>query len=390
MNEGSNGGASRDHWDADVAIIGAGPAGTAAAAHLGQLGVKNVVLVDRHDFPRDKTCGSGISPKGIQALRDLGVWEDVEPHSYRIGGIRIVTPSGHESWQSAGEVAEAIVCHRRVLDNILLERAKSFGVEFVPHFTATDMLKDGDRVVGFADRKGRTIRARHVMVAGGSHCRIGVDAGRPRRIIQAIMGWWEGVPFRPHHVEMIFDKMVSPYYGWLFPEGNDRVNIGITYEDPEDAGAGRDPKNKKNARQLFQQFLDKHYAQRLKHGKQIGAWKGHPVVYSYSIDRLTGPGRIVIGEAGLMTHPATAEGIYQGMRSGMLGAEAVADILGGRQSEKKALAEYEARCRRAFHLSFLGGALFRAALKTPVIDWLVKAGEQPVVGFATAKLMAHM
>ncbi|MEQ9323346.1 MAG: hypothetical protein RIF41_29545, partial [Polyangiaceae bacterium] len=95
-------------------------------------------------------------------------------------------------------------------------------------------------------------------------------------------------------------------------------------------------------------------------------------------------------EAGLMTHPATAEGIYQGMRSGMFGAEAVADVLGGRQTEVKALAEYEGRCRRAFRLSFLGGALFRAALKTPVIDWLVKAGEQPVVGFATARLMAHM
>ncbi|HHH27935.1 MAG TPA: NAD(P)/FAD-dependent oxidoreductase [Polyangiaceae bacterium] len=390
MQKGSNGGASRDHWDAEVAIIGAGPAGTAAAAHLGQLGVKDVVLVDRHDFPRDKTCGSGISPKGIQTLRELGVWDAVEPHSYRIGGIRIVTPSGHESWQSAGDRAEAVVCHRRVLDNILLERAKSFGVEFVPYFTATNMLKDGERVVGFSDRKGRTVRARHVIVAGGSHCRIGVDTTRPRRIIQAIMGWWDDVPFRPHHVEMIFDKMVAPYYGWLFPEGNNRVNIGITYEDPVDAGAGRDPKNKKNARQLFQQFLDKHYAQRLKHGKQVGAWKGHPVVYSYSIDRLTGPGRVVIGEAGLMTHPATAEGIYQGMRSGMLGAEAVADVLAGRQAEADALAEYEARCRRAFHLSFLGGALFRAALKTPVIDWLVKAGEQPMVGFATAKLMAHM
>ncbi|MEQ9325378.1 MAG: FAD-dependent monooxygenase, partial [Polyangiaceae bacterium] len=143
---GSTGAASQSHWDADVAIIGAGPAGTAAAAHLGQLGIHDVVLVDRHDFPRDKTCGSGISPKGIQTLRDLGVWEDVERHSYRIGGIRIVTPSGYESWQSAGDVAEAVVCHRRVLDNILLERAKRFGVRFLPYFTATNMLNEGDRV----------------------------------------------------------------------------------------------------------------------------------------------------------------------------------------------------------------------------------------------------
>ncbi len=67
--------------DCDVAIIGAGPAGTAAAAHLGRLGIRDVVLVDRADFPRDKTCGSGISPKGIGVLKELGVWEDVEPHA---------------------------------------------------------------------------------------------------------------------------------------------------------------------------------------------------------------------------------------------------------------------------------------------------------------------
>ena len=59
--------------EADVGIIGAGPAGTAAALHLGQLGVRNVVLIDREDFPRDKTCGSGLSPKGIETLKSGNV-----------------------------------------------------------------------------------------------------------------------------------------------------------------------------------------------------------------------------------------------------------------------------------------------------------------------------
>ncbi|MCA9556690.1 MAG: hypothetical protein KC933_42090, partial [Myxococcales bacterium] len=118
--------------------------------------------------------------------------------------------------------------------------------------------------------------------------------------------------------------------------------------------------------------------------------KGHPVVYSYELANLVSPGRVVIGEAGLMTHPATAEGIYQGMHSGMLGAEAVADILGGREDESTALMRFEQRCRRAFQISFWGGAAFRVAAKTPALDWLVKLGEQPLVGFASAKLMAHM
>src|SRR5438128_8052817 len=94
---------SADIVHADVAIIGAGPAGTATAIHLGQLGVRNVVLVDRHDFPRDKTCGSGISPKGIKTLTALGVWRAVEPLAYRITGLRVVTPGGREAYVSGGE-----------------------------------------------------------------------------------------------------------------------------------------------------------------------------------------------------------------------------------------------------------------------------------------------
>src|SRR5690606_11678776 len=307
--------------------------------------------------PRDKTCGSGLSPKGIGVLKELGVWSEVEPHAYPITGIRLVTPGGHESWQSAGDVAQAAVCHRRTLDHILLKRALARGVTFLPHFDATQTIEEGGRVVGIRARDGREVRARYTLIAGGSHCRVGLPEQRPRRIIQAIMGWWEGVPFRPHHVEMIFDRMNEPYYGWLFPAGDTRVNIGITYEDGPNG-------SKKNARELFAQFLDKHYGERLKSATRIGALKGHPIVWSYDIEKLTAPGRLVIGEAGLMTHPATAEGIYQGMRSGMLGAEAVADILVGGQSEESATERYEQRCQRAFRLSFLGGGAFRRLVRT--------------------------
>ncbi len=370
--------------ESDVVILGAGPAGTAAAAHLGTLGVRRVTLVDRHDFPRDKTCGSGISPKGIQVLKELGVWADVEEHAYPIVGMRLVTPGGRESWQSAGEVAQAVVCHRRILDHVLLKRALSRGVTFVPHFDATETIEEGGRVRGIRARDGREIRARYVLIAGGSHCRVGLPEVRPRRVIQAIMGWWDDVPFRPNHLEMIFDRMIEPYYGWLFPEDERRVNIGITYEDSPDKS------QKKNARELFARFLEKHYGDRLKNATQVGGFKGHPVVWSYRIDKLTAPGRIVIGEAGLMTHPATAEGIYQGMRSGMLGAEAVADVVSGRRSEAEAMATYERKCKRAFQLSFWGGGVFRKLVRTDALDWVVRLGESPLAKTATAKLMAQM
>ncbi|MFO0611257.1 MAG: NAD(P)/FAD-dependent oxidoreductase [Polyangiaceae bacterium] len=366
--------------ETDVVIVGAGPAGTAMAARLGQLGVGAVTLLDKHDFPRDKTCGSGISPKGIQVLRDLEVWDEVAKHAYKIEGLRLVTPQGRESYQSAGSALDAVVCQRRILDHLILKKALEGGVSFVPHFTADKLIEEGGRVVGVTAKDGRAVRARLTIVAGGTHCKL-VPQRRPRKIIQAIMGWWDNVPFRPNFLEMIFDPETLPYYGWLFPESETRVNIGITYEDPN---------GKRNARELFARFLDRQYKDRLKNATQVGAWKGHPVAYSYHVEGLTSPGRFVIGESGLLTHPATAEGIYQGMRSGMLAAESVRDIIVRGIPESTAMREYERNIKSAFHLSFLGGGLFRTLVKTPLLDWLVKASEQPLVKSATARMMASM
>jgi menaquinone-9 beta-reductase len=330
--------------------------------------------------PRDKTCGGGVSPKGIEVLRELGVWDEVRRHAYPITGIRLVTPSGNETHLSGGDGFDAIVCLRRTLDQLILQRARDGGVRFVPHFTASRLLMDGQRVTGVVASDGREVRARATVIAGGTHCRLVPDR-RPRKLIQAIMGWWEGVPFREHHVEMVFDPMVLPLYGWLFPEGGGRVNIGVTYEDRDGT---------KNAREMFQRLLDKHYAQRLAHARPIGDWKGHPIAYSYRIERLTSPGRIVIGESGLLTHPATAEGIYQGMRSGMMAAETLRDVLLRGTNEAAAFDVYERRCRKTFRASFFCGGMFRLLLKTPLIDLIVRAGRRPLVRRTAARILASL
>src|SRR5262249_41832573 len=153
--------------------------------------------------------------------------------------------------------------------HLLLQRALALGIRFVPNFDTRELIYDGERVAGFKDRDGKTIHARFTVVANGAHSTFTVDP-QPRRLIQAIMGWWENVPYEPHHVEMVFDRMVTPYYGWLFPESRTRVNIGICYEDDD---------HTKNARTLFRQFLNKHYAARLAGAEQVGDWKGHPISY---------------------------------------------------------------------------------------------------------------
>lgn len=365
---------------AKVAIIGAGPAGSATALHLAQLGIDGVTIVDLHDFPRDKTCGSGLSPRSIATLRDLEVWDAIEPIANPITGLRVVSRDGSDAWMSGGEQAGAAICLRHDLDFEIHKRSLARGVNFLSGFAADSPILRGDRWVGIRAKDGREVHAEHVVIANGSHTAFSTCEG-PKKTIHAIMGWWEGVEYRPHHIEMFWDDLTLPYYGWLFPETAARVNIGITYEDDHKV---------KNARRIFQAFLDRHFRDRLRGATQIGKWKGHPIIYTYRIGKLWSPGRVVVGEAGRMTHPATGEGIYQGMRSGMFAAEAIADILRGKASEAEAMTRYDRRCATTFLPSFWAGGLVRGVLQTPFLDYVVKASSSPRLQAATARLLAHL
>ncbi|MCA9521718.1 MAG: NAD(P)/FAD-dependent oxidoreductase [Myxococcales bacterium] len=354
---------------ATIAIIGAGPAGTAAAIHLGQLGVRDVVLLDAHDFPRDKTCGSGLSPRAIEVLRGLEVWGRVADRAYRIRGLRLVTPGGREAYLPASDEMDVAVCLRRDLDYTMLQRALELDVRFVANFRAHTPLVENGRWVGMRARDGREVRAEHLVIANGAHSKFIIN-DEPTHEINTIMGWWRGVPFQDGYLEMLFDQMVHPLYGWLFPESAERVNIGITYHDPE---------KRLKARDLFQRFLDKHYAARIANATPIGKWQGHPIRFAYTLGPLWSPGRVIIGEAGRMTHPATGEGIYQGMQSGIFAAEALDAVLHRRVSEAAAFSRYENRCRLRFLPSFYAGWAFRQLLRTPALDWAAALAANPAV-----------
>ena len=293
--------------------------------------------------------------------------------------MRLVTPGGQDL-RLVGQSDAALVCNRRIFDEILLRHAEAAGVTFRPDVQVEHLLMRDDRVVGFQSRDGRATRAAMTVVADGAKSRFAVERG-PRRMLQTIMGWWDGFEHRPNEIEMIFDRLVSPLYGWLFPETADRVNIGICYEDP---------KLEKNGRALFQTFLDKHFAGRIAQAQPSGNWRGHPISYSVGIGQLTSPGRYVIGEAARMTHPATGEGIYQAMRSGMDAAKAIAGALDGSLTEKAAATGYEAACRSAFGGSFKVGMVWRRFVQAGALDVTAKAANLPFVQRRLASTMAHM
>jgi len=363
-----------------VAIIGAGPGGGAAAIRLQQLGVRNVVLLDKDRFPREKTCGSALSPNGLKVVNELGIGAEVRRLGYLIRSLRIVTP-GNRTMQLSTEQA-AVVLLRKHFDNLLVEQAQKLGAEFRGGWKATELLREGGRVVGVRGKDGDEVRADYVLCADGAHSIFSWDP-RPKRTISTLMGWWEDFPFQPGTMEMIFDKNLSPLYGWLFPETEDRVNIGICMDGEEDAPGAREhdgrKKTTRNVREVFDRFLQDHFAERLTHARQIGKFKGHPISYTTWIKDCTGNGVLYLGEGARITHNATGEGIYQAMQSGMYAAEALADVLTGRATEQQAWRRYTWRNRQRFTFGFFMGHVLRGALKTPLFDAIAVGYNTPSI-----------
>jgi len=350
-----------------VLIIGAGPAGASAAVALASRGITDVLLVDRDQFPRDKTCGSGLSPAALQLAETLGVGDQVRARANPVDWVRIVTPGGEELVLPSNSAV--VILLRKDFDHLLVERAAALGVKFQTGFRASELLRDSSgRVVGARAFDGAEHRAVHVLCADGAHSIFSPDL-RAKRSISTLMGWWEGAALPTRRLDMVFDRNLAPLYGWMFPETATRVNIGICVDGQDERGrrAGRD------LRQTFERFIDDHYREALRGSRQVGKLKGHPIVFTTWISQCTAPGALWLGEAARVTHNATGEGIAQAMQSGIFAAEAVSSVVRGERSERAAWRHYVWQHRRRFTAGFAAGHALRALVASDGLDWMARA-----------------
>lgn len=368
----------------DVLVVGAGPAGSACAQWLARQGLQ-VVLVDQHDFPRDKVCGDGLIPDAHHALQRLGVHGEVMAQAQVVAHVGCIGPRGGRV-DVPGQLA---VLPRRQLDDILKRAAERAGARFCApwRFEAPLLEGVGDdaRVVGARLKSPALglaeVRARWVVLATGAVPKALQAAGLCERRTPsgvALRGYVHhpGMAGRIRALDVVWHKQLRKGYGWIFPCPGDVYNIGVGLAHSHGKQVdGRATMEDVNLREMLAAFA-RVYApagELMAGGKVVGEFKGAPLRCSLEGARFSRPGLLVTGEAAGGTYAFTGEGIGKAMETGILAAEAL--LAGGDVATAASTAAADATTRARYEAS-LGALkprfdLYERANKVNEQPWLI-------------------
>lgn len=314
----------------DVAVIGAGPAGSAAAWQLASRGL-DVVLVDQQVFPRDKVCGDGLIPDAHAALRRIGVLDEVMAVARPVSRVRCTGPRGGRV-DVPGTLA---VLPRLQLDHILVRAAERAGARLGMPARFEAPLLDGERVRGVRLRVGEQqldLAARWVVLATGAVSQGLLAAGLCDRRTPsgvALRGYVKNDAMigRIDALEIFWHKRLAGGYGWIFPAPGGLFNIGagLTGSHEVERGDGGFRMQDVNLRQMFDAFCEVYApaGELMRGGTLQGDLKGAPLRCSLGGARWSKPGLLATGEAIGSTYAFTGEGIGKALETGLLAADAI-------------------------------------------------------------------
>jgi geranylgeranyl reductase family protein len=322
----------------DVLVVGAGPAGAACALWLARAGV-STVLVDQHDFPRDKVCGDGLIPDAHHALRRLGVYDEVMAAAQASQHVACIGPRGGRI-DVPGTLA---VLPRRVLDDIVCRAAVRAGATLHTPWRFEGTIVEAGVVVGARLKQGdavRETRARWVVLATGAVPQALQAADMCTRRTPsgiALRGYVrnDAMVDRIKALEVVWHKSLTPGYGWIFPAPGGRFNIGVGIAHSHPARDGEPAKMKDvNLRRVFDAFCAHYEPARelMRTGTLEGDLKGAPLRCSLAGAHYSRPGLLVTGEAAGSTYSFTGEGIGKAYETGLLAAEMLIGAPGFAQS----------------------------------------------------------
>lgn len=303
---------------ADLLVIGAGPAGAAAAIRAARQGAK-VVVFDKAPYGRDKVCGDGLTPRAVGALAELDIALDGAHH---IDGLRMIANDTVRElpWPDNTRFPNhGAVWPRRRLDAALIDAAVEAGADVRWETEALPVL-DGHRVTG-VDAGGDRWAAPMTVVASGAPGKVakmlGTDRVEGEPFGLAIRAYCESPRHADAHLEAcltLSDEAGTPVpgYGWLFPAGDGTVNIG--------AGALSTMKGFKKLN--LNRLLDD-YHEMVRESWGLGPYLERPRAWRLPMtaQRRHGAGWVAIGDAAGLINPMNGEGIDYGLESGMLASD---------------------------------------------------------------------
>lgn len=347
----------------DVAVVGAGPAGTAAALALRQQqpGL-DVLMVDRAPPGRDKTCGDAIGPETLGWLAGLGQHRLLHPEE-RVASFRVVAPSG--DCVLGRSPVPGFVVPRRVFDARLLAAARAAGARFVQAEVATVQQDGGWMRLGLRD--GSALLARYVVGADGANSATRRATGTPpsqgRHLAVAVRGYVARPP-GADELLLVWDEGHTPLcYAWAFPAADGRMNIGYGRTAHHPAG-GRGRLADRCLQLLQSASPDLVRGQVHFSGHRLPLASRRPTV---SHGRL-----LLVGDAASLVNPLSGEGICSAVASGVLAGSAIAACIDDPRSDA-AGRRYATMLRDHFGVHLRQTALAYRVLTPGLINASVRA-----------------
>jgi geranylgeranyl reductase family protein len=332
---------------ADVVVVGAGPAGVATAVALARAG-RDVTVLDKAVFPRDKCCGDGLTTLALRELEQLGFDPAGVSDWQVVDGAVLRAPSGREVTLPLpeGRGSYAAVAPRRQLDLALVDVAVKAGAAVVEGAGFAGLSQHDDHVVVRVDGSG-PLAARYVVAADGMWSPVRRALGLTP---SGYLGEWHA--FRQYvggitgpaaeHLYVWFDADFLPGYAWSFPLPGGRANVGF--------GVLRDgTRHGKDMRAQSAGLLERLHVRAALGPDAAAEDRATAWPIPARIDQaVVSAGRVLwVGDAAMATDVLTGEGIGQALLTGRLAAEA---ILGaGALRPELAAARYQRSVRHHLH-----------------------------------------